>query len=190
MSNNWTKEEQALVEKAFEFAKKAHAGQFRKYSKRDYIVHPISVSNILKNAGFPAYVVAAGFLHDTVEDTDTTMEDILREFGENVTRMVKFNTENKELSWEERKTHTIESLAPSLVEERALVVADKLDNLRQLKRDVEVGGDDAWKVFKRGKEHQAWYFLSIAEQSMLNLTKEQIPDFFFEYQKEATEFFK
>lgn len=190
MNTNWTKEEEQLVQKAFEFAKRVHAGQFRKFSKRDYIVHPISVSNILKKAGFSPYVVAAGFLHDTVEDTDTTMEDILREFGPEVTRFVQFNTEDKELTWEQRKIHTIKSLAPATVEERAVVVADKLDNLRQVMSDVAIAGEEAWKVFKRGKEYQAGYFLGVAEQALVGLSQEEIPPFFFELQKEASEFFE
>ena len=74
------KNETSRVEKAVAVAKKAHEGQFRKTGE-PYIVHPLAVKKILEEWGMDEDTIIAGILHDAVEDTDLTLEDIRREFG-------------------------------------------------------------------------------------------------------------
>ena len=179
-----------LQEKAKKFATKAHEGQVRKSTGTPMIGHPIRVALQLEKAGFPDYVVAAGYLHDTVEDTSVTKEDIIREFGEKTAFVVEGNTENKNHTWEERKTHTILAIKNAPLEIKALVVADKLDNLSSLMEDYETLGEDLWKSFKRGRDKQKWYFEGVANNMREGLKEEEIPSFFAEYEEKVKTFFK
>ena len=95
--------------KAKDFAIKAHNGQIRKSDpEKPMIVHPINVAQILKQYEFDEFVVAAGYLHDVVEDTSYELKDIKDIFGEDIASLVCGASEpDKSLSWEERKQHTI-----------------------------------------------------------------------------------
>ncbi|GAA0330192.1 HD domain-containing protein [Bacillus carboniphilus] len=177
-----------LLENAKRFAMEAHAGQLRKSTGTPMIEHPIRVAETLREFGFNEEVVAAGFLHDTVEDTDVTIEDIEQEFGEEVARIVAGNTENKEHSWEERKQHTIDWVKQAPIEIKALIVADKLDNLNSLMEAYKTQGDGVWRHFKRGKEKQGWYFSGVALNSTYGLGEEEIPDFFKEFIEKVNRF--
>lgn len=98
-----------LTEKAKYFAINAHKGQIRKSEPdKPMVMHPIGVANILKEYTYDDEVIAAGFLHDVVEDTQYTIEDIEKNFGQSIAVLVKGASEpDKSLSWEERKLHTI-----------------------------------------------------------------------------------
>lgn len=169
------------VQEALLVAREAHAGQMRKLDGLEMIVHPIEVAEILGNAGFRDEVVMAGYLHDTVEDTDLTLANIESRFGKDVARIVAANTEDKSKSWEDRKLHTIKALEDATLEEKALVVADKLSNLRSLHRHVNSKGDAAFDVFKRGRSEQAWYFRGVMRSMYLGVSETDIPEFFNEY---------
>ena len=80
--------ESELVRRAVVFATKAHGDQKRRYTGEPYIVHPIEVAQIVLMAGLPEEAVAGAVLHDTVEDTDTTIETIRSEFGDAVAAIV------------------------------------------------------------------------------------------------------
>ncbi|WP_147554179.1 HD domain-containing protein [Bacillus testis] len=151
------------LDKAQYLAEKAHAGQTRKNSDEPYAEHPKRVARILQEAGFPDAVIIAGYLHDTVEDTEVTPAVIEEQFGPDVARLVAAHTENKTLSWEERKEHTIQTVKEGPMEVKALIVADKLDNLQALQKHYEEQGSRVWDAFKRGREKQAWYNQSIAD---------------------------
>jgi len=155
------------ITKAIEFSAKAHEGHFRKGSKIPYITHPLEVAKILGEAVNPKEneaLICAGLLHDTVEDTDTSLETIRREFGEKVADLVASDSENKGLSWEKRKQNTIDFLKNRATREmQMLACADKLANLRSVKADYERIGDDIWDIFVRGKEKQAWYYRGVLE---------------------------
>ncbi len=96
---------------AIDFAVRAHNGQFRKGTNIPYIVHPIGVMQKLLQYTNNTDVVCAGILHDTLEDTQTTEQDIKNQFGNHILELVKAVSEpDKSLSWIERKKHTIEYL--------------------------------------------------------------------------------
>ena len=178
-----------LKEKAVEFATAAHAGQMRKLSNQPYIIHPLQVAETLEKAGFCEELVIAGLLHDTVEDTDTTIEQIEREFGTKVSSFVAAHTEDKTKTWEERKQHTLELVKEAPLEVKALIVADKWDNLKSMTAGHELMGDAIWSSFKRGLEHQKWYIKGIAMNSFYGLDDEEIPEFFHQYVKDVNKFF-
>ena len=80
----------ARVARAVEVAKKAHEGQFRKTGE-PYIIHPLAVKKILEEWGMDEDTIIAGILHDTIEDTDLTLDDIRNEFGESVASKTTFS---------------------------------------------------------------------------------------------------
>ena len=177
-------------EKAKAYATKAHEGQTRKTNGTPMIEHPIRVAEMLEAYGFSDEAVMAGYLHDTVEDTYVTLEDIRREFGEKVAAIVSGNTEQKDRSWEERKLHTIEWIKTAPLEVKALIVADKLDNLRTLMEGFETLGESLWSHFKRGREKQSWYFKGVANNCCFGLSEDEAPEYFHVYRKEVNSFFK
>lgn len=154
----------SIVEKALQVASKSHRKQCRKNTDIPYITHPVTVGMMLMKAGYDEDTIAAGILHDTVEDTDLTLNDIEREFGPRIARIVEGCSEpNKSLPWKERKEHTIEFLKTAPEEIRVVACADKLHNIRSIIKDYEQQGDAVWDRFNAGKEHQAWYYKNIVE---------------------------
>jgi len=149
---------------AIEFATKAHTGQFRKGTKVPYIVHPLGVAKILIEAGCSEEVVMAGILHDTVEDSSTRIDDIRRDFGEEVARLVAGASEpDKSDTWENRKQHTIDILETAPMDAVYISLADKLANIRDIRADYEKLGDDVFLRFNRPKEKQEWYYRAMAD---------------------------
>jgi (p)ppGpp synthase/HD superfamily hydrolase len=153
-----------IIEKALKTAAKAHEKQYRKGTDIPYITHPVAVGMILMKAGYSEELVAAGILHDTVEDTELSLQDIEQLFGLNIAQMVEGCSEpDKSLSWEERKKHTIEYLGAAPEEIRVVACADKLHNIRSITGDIDQFGDQVWGRFKRGKEQQKWYYTQVIE---------------------------
>ncbi len=129
-------DEQAIV-KAYEFAKKKHEGQFRKTGE-PFFSHPAEVAYILAELRMDVPTIVAGLLHDTVEDTDTTLEEIEENFGKEVSFIVKGVTKLESFEFkskEEKDAEAFRNLLISLAEDiRVLIVklADRLHNMRTL----------------------------------------------------------
>ena len=154
-----------IVEKAINFAAKAHEGQTRKSSDVPYITHPFSVGMLLQKTHCTDEVIAAGILHDTLEDTATTYEQLTEQFGTHIANLVRTASEpDKSLPWEERKQHTIEMLKHASLEDIQIITADKIHNLRSIRADLEVTGEKTWDRFKRGRQEQHWYYSSIVKE--------------------------
>ena len=159
MTQNGTRKNQ--IEEAIEVAAEAHQGQYRKGTDTPYITHPYAVGVILLEAGCPEAVIIAGILHDTVEDTDLTLEFIRDRFGDAIAAIVEGCSENKALRWRARKTERIEALRTASPEVCTVTCADKLHNLRTIISEYDVIGDAVWDRFHGGVEDQAWYYRSI-----------------------------
>ncbi|MCG7344811.1 HD domain-containing protein [Sporosarcina sp. ACRSL] len=150
-----------IIEQAFQFALEKHDGQYRKGTKIPYITHPFAVAMILKHYRYSDEVVAAGLLHDTLEDTDATEQDLLK-FGPFILDLVRAASElDKSLPWEERKRRTIEELKEKSPDQLAVIVADKLHNIRSVQTDLDEVGEVVWERFNRGKREQSWYYMSL-----------------------------
>ena len=166
-----------IVDRAIILAVKAHSGDCRKGTKLPYIVHPIESCAIAASITDDKEIIAAAVLHDVVEDTDITKEELLKEFGERVVNLVMSDTEDKmrEISsadsWQARKQATLNRLKKATKEEQIICIADKLSNLRAIHRDYIALGEKFWQRFnhKDSKQH-AWYYSGIAER--LTLLKE------------------
>lgn len=162
-----------LIERAFHFALEKHKGQYRKGTEIPYITHPFGVAMILKKHRYSDEVVAAGLLHDTLEDTDATEQELM-EFSPYVLELVKAASEtDKSLPWEQRKLHTIAELSKRSSDQLAVIVADKLHNIRSIQSDIDVAGEEVWTRFNRGKRAQSWYYMSII--NALEPFKKEVP---------------
>lgn len=152
-----------MIDKAMEFATKAHEGQLRKGTKRPYIVHPIEVGDIVSTMTSDEEIIAAAILHDTIEDCEGVTEEILREeFGDRVTVLVLHESEDKTKSWKERKSATIEGLKNAPMDVKYIGLADKLSNMRDIDRDYVLYGEELWNRFRmKDKKMISWYYTEI-----------------------------
>lgn len=139
-------------------AAKAHKGQVRKGTNIDYLVHPMEVLELLSSMDADTDLRIAGVLHDTVEDTDLTLPKIQDIFGEDVANLVGKHTENKNLTWEERKTNAIETLQAAEKRYQMLILADALSNLRSMAADYRLLGEQLWNRFRAPRDKQCWYY--------------------------------
>lgn len=164
-----------IKEKAKEFAIMAHKGQVRKSDKeKPMIIHPIDVANILEEYHFDDNVISAGYLHDVIEDTRYTKEDILKEFNEDILSLVLGDTEpDKSLSWEERKEHTINNIKDLDIRHKSIVCADKISNLEDMRIIFEIKGEKDFSAFKRGYEKQKWYYTEVYNSLIKNEDKDR-----------------
>lgn len=166
--------ENELIAKAIKFATEKHGsvinkdgsiGQKRKGSGLPYIVHPMEVWQILRNNNCSVKVQIAGLLHDTLEDTSATPEEIKSLFGKDILALVQTESEDKSKTWKERKQHTIDSLAHDSLETMQVCCADKLSNCKAQLYDYNQIGDALFERFNKQStpELQAWYYKSIVK---------------------------
>jgi (p)ppGpp synthase/HD superfamily hydrolase len=142
-----------LLKRALDAAAVWHRDQKRKYPDADvpYVSHVAGVAAILARHGFDDEVVAAGALHDVLEDCGVAHADLARRFGSRVADLVRaVSEEDKSLPWEERKERYIERVARSSWDAQAIAIADKTDNFVSILVCAEDYGDP-WSVLKRGR---------------------------------------
>lgn len=153
-----------LIDRAIEVAEKAHRKQVRKGTTIAYITHPLAVGVMLAKAGCSEEVIAAGILHDTVEDAGVKMDRIREEFGEKVASIVEKCTEpDKRRPWNKRKKHNLDSLKDAGLDVKFVACADKLHNIRSIAREYSRVGDRVWRRFRKGREEQRWYYTSLVD---------------------------
>ncbi len=121
-----------LIVKAADFAARAHAHQKRKDETTPYFHHLAEVAWLLASAGSDGNVVAAGYLHDIIEDADVTYETLRAEFGEDVAGLVRAVTDDKRLPQHVRKRLQIEHAPQAPARVANLKTADKISNLRSI----------------------------------------------------------
>jgi myo-inositol-1(or 4)-monophosphatase len=158
-----------LVSEAIVFSVKAHDGMRRRKSEAPYIIHPLEVCAIIGSMTDKQEVIAAGALHDVVEDAGVTIDEIGEKFGARVMELVASETENKreelppEQTWRIRKEESLEKLrATDDIEVLMLWIGDKLSNIRAIYRAFLVEGNQLWNKFHQSDIGvQAWYYRSI-----------------------------
>lgn len=176
--------------KAIQCAVEAHSGQFRKGTRIPYIIHPLRVAEILIEYDCSEDVVIAGILHDTIEDTIVTVDDIVWSFGEEVAELVVQASEpDKSDTWENRKRHTIEYLKDAPMDALLITCADKLDNLRSMQKDHARVGESIWSRFNRPKDYQQWYYRALADVFMSRIDNKPGASLFRKFNREVEEFF-
>jgi GTP diphosphokinase / guanosine-3',5'-bis(diphosphate) 3'-diphosphatase len=126
-----------IINKAYSYALEHHTGQTRA-SGEPFLVHPLEVAKVLAEMKLDPVAIAAGLLHDAIEDTEATREDILREFGEQVMRIVEGVTKIDKIEFaskEERQAENVRKMVLAMVDDIRVVLiklADRLHNMRTL----------------------------------------------------------
>ena len=159
-----------LLDRAIVFAVRAHAGTERRGKGFPYIVHPMEAVEIVATMTSDQELLAAAVLHDTVEDTDTTVEQIRTEFGDRIASLVASESDtmpegvSEEDSWHARKQAAIDRLARASHDAKVVALGDKLSNMRAIARDYAQQGDALWNLFhvKDRKEHE-WHYRGLAD---------------------------
>ena len=159
-----------LLDRAIIFAVYAHAGTERRGKGYPYIVHPMEAVEIVATMTADQELLAAAVLHDTVEDTDVTVEQLRVEFGERVASLVADESDvmpegmTEEDSWHQRKQAAIDRLSKASHDAKMVAMGDKLSNMRAIARDYAELGDALWKRFHTSdpKEH-AWHYKGLAD---------------------------
>ena len=152
-----------MLNEAIIYATDKHSGQVRKGTKKPYITHPLETMAILNYMQADNNLLIAGVLHDTIEDTNATYEEIEREFGKDVADLVGQHSEDKSKTWEERKQNAIDELKAAPIRVKMLVLADKVANLRSMCNDFKKCGDKLWERFNAPWDKQAWYYSEIQD---------------------------
>ncbi|MBQ2209165.1 MAG: HD domain-containing protein [Prevotella sp.] len=165
-----------LLDNAIVFAVRAHAGTERRGKSFPYIVHPMEAVEIVATMTRDQELLAAAVLHDTVEDTDVTLEQIRTEFGDRIASLVASESdimpegvseeddgEFLSSSWRSRKQTAIDRLARASHDAKIVALGDKLSNMRAIARDYALQGDALWNLFhaKDPKDHE-WHYRGLA----------------------------
>ncbi len=150
-----------IMYRAVLLAHNYHKNQVRKGDGRSYLEHPLEVAHMLWKQHFPSDVIAAGYCHDLLEDTDCQEHEIEKECSAEVLRIVKAVSNDEELSdvsdWEKKKSKYVESVRAGGEKAIAVSVADKIANLHSFFVQYEIEGTSLWKKFHRGKDKKVWF---------------------------------
>lgn len=150
-----------LLDRAVCYAVRAHAGTQRRGKGFPYIVHPLEAVAIVATVTSDQELLAAAALHDTVEDTDATVEDIRREFGGRIASLVTDETDPfpPQTPWRVRKQAAIDRVAKASRDAKIVALGDKLSNMRAMALDYEALGESLWSRFHADSPDDiAWYY--------------------------------
>ena len=137
-----------LVRDAFELLGETHEGQVQKVNGRPYVEHPVAVAADVGEAGFEPEMIAAALLHDIVEDSEVTVEQLRQRFGDRVAGLVETMTDTAEVQpYERRKALHRERVVQAGPEAAAIFAADKLNNVRALRSAYAEQGEGVAQRF-------------------------------------------
>lgn len=159
-----------LLDRAIVFAVHAHHNSERRGKGFPYIVHPMEAVEIVATITPDQELLAAAALHDTVEDTDVTEDELRREFGDRIAELVHAESDqpvegvSEEESWYIRKQAAIDRLAAASHDAKIVAMGDKLSNMRAIYRDYITQGDELWKIFRvKDKASHEWHYRGLAQ---------------------------
>jgi len=168
--------------RAFSFAAKKHAGQFRKASTIPYIAHLMGVASLVLEAGGDEDLAIAGLLHDVVEDCGGApmLKEVRQRFGSRVAKMVAGCTDADvypKPPWRERKEKYIQRLKGENTDTRLVSAADKLNNVRSILSDYRAIGESVWSRFNGGREGTLWYYRTLRDEFLRHKANRITRDF-------------
>lgn len=159
-----------LLDRAIVFAVQAHHNTERRGKGFPYIIHPMEAVEIVATITPDQELLAAAALHDTIEDTDVTVEDIRREFGDRIADLVHAESDqftegvSEEDSWHDRKQAAIDRLRHASHDAKIVAMGDKLSNMRAIWRDYQTKGDELWHIFHvKDKASHEWHYRGLAD---------------------------
>ena len=158
-----------LLARAILFAVQAHHNTERRGKGFPYIVHPLEAMEIVATITPDQELLAAAVLHDTIEDTDVTVEQLREQFGERIASLVHDESDqftegvSEEDSWHDRKKAAIDRLAAASRDAKIVAMGDKLSNMRAIWRDYQLKGDELWSIFHvKDKASHEWHYRGLA----------------------------
>lgn len=154
----------SLFDRAAQFAIDAHRGIERRGKGFPYIIHPMEAAAIVATVTNDPEMLAAAILHDTVEDTDVTIEQIESLFGSRVAHLVNIETAQKDGTWRARREVQMQRFRQADRDCKLVAMGDKLSNLRAIALDYRSLGDALWNRFHApdGKKDIEWYYRGLA----------------------------
>ena len=171
------------IELAIKKASILHDGQKRKGEKSfPYLTHLFSVATLLSEYTRDETVIIAGLLHDTIEDTGYSYDELENEFGKEIRDMVFYVTEVKErngekIPWKERKLGYLALLEVAPREALFVCTADKIHNLQSTIDDFKKFGPSIWKNFTTSVESNIWFYDSVLEVLRRRLNSGIVDDY-------------
>lgn len=158
-----------LFDRAAVFAIQAHHNTERRGKGFPYIIHPMEAVEIVATITTDPELLAAAALHDTIEDTDVTVDQIRAEFGERIANLVHAESDqftegvSEADSWHDRKQAAIDRLAAAPHDAKIVAMGDKLSNMRAIWRDYQTKGDALWSIFHvKDKASHEWHYRGLA----------------------------
>lgn len=150
---------------AMNYAARAHEKQRRKLSGNHYIEHPFGVLELVREVTADVATQQAAILHDTVEDTDVTLDDLRRDFGDETATIVWGVTKDDSIEgWRPRNEAYLERLANQAPDGSVIVaLADKIHNITDMIDSFIEQGDDMWANFSANPVDQLWWYSSVLE---------------------------
>src|ERR1700684_489095 len=168
-----------LVRRAYEFSQKNHAGQTRA-SGEPYLVHPLSVAQVLAELKMDAVAIAAGLLHDSVEDTSVTIVDIRKEFGEQVAHIVEGVTKISQIDFasrEEQQAENLRKMMLAMVDDIRVVMIKLVDRLNNMRTLEHLDPERQQKIAKETLE----IYAPIAHRLGMGKIRGELEDLGFKY---------
>lgn len=154
------------INTALKFAYKKHTGQTRKITNEKYFFHPIEVSLKVAQYTTDEDTIVAAILHDTLEDTDTSEDEIKSIFGENILNIIlECSEKDKSKEWKTRKIQMLKSYSTLSKEACLIILSDKICNLNNIYYHND---DNVWDYFNADKEEQKWLYESSLSILKLN----------------------
>ena len=156
----------SLLDRAILFAVQAHAGTPRRGKGFPYIVHPMEALAIVATMTDDQELLAAAVLHDVVEDTDITLDELRSQFGERVADLVDTESDRfgEGKDWRTRKEESLKRLREASREGKIVAMGDKLSNMRAIARDFTTKGEVFWDLFHiKEKSVHAWRYHSLLD---------------------------
>ena len=165
MANNYT--DTSLFDKAAIFAIRAHGNTERREKGTPYVIHCMEAASVVQTMTRDQELLAAAVLHDVVEDTDVTEEQLRLEFGDRITDLVMFDSEEPGMTdrpWTERKIAAMKKLSEAPLDAKMVAMGDKLSNIRAIAMDYEAMGDRLWSRFHvTEKKLHEWHYRELAK---------------------------
>ena len=168
------------IKKAIQFAARKHHGHLRQEAEPlPYITHLFSVALLIAEDGADDDVVTAALLHDTLEDTETTREEIVDAFNERVALLVELVSEVKEkdgrkLDWKERKTAYLANLETAPTDAVLIAIADKIDNIESKLEAFEKEGEALLARWKQPVGEYLWYHGEVLRIAQARLSEHRL----------------
>lgn len=156
----------SLLDRAIRFAVQAHAGTQRRGKGFPYVVHPMEAMAIAATMTDDQEVLAAAALHDVVEDTDVTLDDLRSQFGDRVARLVETESDRygDGMDWQSRKEDSLRRLKEAGRDEKIVALSDKLSNMRAIARDYHEKGESFWNMFRiKEKAVHSWRYHALLD---------------------------